>query len=176
MRTCCGRCNGPLERDYDRYCRACRSAYNADWKKRNSARARGYAKIWRDGQRERGRCRVCTRGVCEFSSDNCLLHYLARRARKALGRQTLANARILMDVFERQGGRCPYTGRELNYGTAQIDHVNPRSTHGLAAFTADNIEWVDPDVNRAKSGMSRPDFLALCQDIAQWASRPECAA
>jgi len=103
--------------------------------------------------------------VCEFSAYYCLLHYLADRARHALGRTTISNARLLQAVFERQGGICPYTGRTLTYGTAEIDHVLPRAKGGTDCV--DNVEWVHPDVNRAKAALGRDEFLMLCLAVIE---------
>jgi 5-methylcytosine-specific restriction endonuclease McrA len=76
-----------------------------------------------------------------------------------------------MAAFESQGGLCPYTGRALTYGTAEIDHVAPRWLHGKDALVAENIVWVHPDVNRAKSGLTHEEFIALCRDIADHVGR-----
>ncbi|GGX71289.1 hypothetical protein GCM10010324_15520 [Streptomyces hiroshimensis] len=166
MRLCGKDCGRPTPKDSDRYCRECRNAYNREWRKANPAKRSTYHRKWRNRQTLLDRCHKCTRPICEFSTDRCLIHYLARRARKALGAETVAGAKALIAAFERQEGLCPYTGRKLTYGTAEIDHVHPRSKGGREALTADNIEWVHPDVNRAKSGMSREEFIALCRDIA----------
>jgi 5-methylcytosine-specific restriction endonuclease McrA len=175
MKLCGKGCGREVSKEWDRYCLECRKAYNREWRKKNRDKMNVSQRKWRDGQRERGRCLKCTRDVCEFSANRCLLHYLAQRGRRALGGETLVNARVLIAAFEKQDGRCPYTGRVLAYGTAEIDHINPRWTHGSEAFKAANIEWVHPDVNRAKAGMTREDFVALCHDIAQWMNRTEAA-
>jgi hypothetical protein len=173
MQPCAKNCGRQIARATDRYCRECRNEYNRKWRRDNKDKRDGYQRAWLDGQKARGGCRKC---ACEFSVALCLLHYLARRAKYALGKETVAGARVLMEVFERQQGRCPYTGRVLTFGMAQIDHVDPRVNSGAEALRADNIEWVHPDVNRAKSGLGREDFLALCRDIAAWTTEQAATA
>ena len=170
MRLCAKNCGRQVAHEGDRYCRECRNDYNRKWRQDNKAKRDGYQHAWLDGRKACGGCRKCASPACEFSASLCILHYLARRAKYALGKETVAGARVLMEVFERQNGRCPYTGRALTFGMAQIDHVDPRVNGGAAALRADNIEWVHPDVNRAKSGLGREAFLALCRDIAAWAA------
>lgn len=55
----------------------------------------------------------------------------------------------LRNVWERDGGRCQYTGRQLTPGEGDIDHVVPRSRGG--SNTWENCVLSDKSINRKKA-------------------------
>lgn len=52
-------------------------------------------------------------------------------------------------LWERDEGRCQYTGRELRPGEGNIDHVVPRSRGGATSW--ENCVLADKDVNSRKA-------------------------
>ena len=104
---CAKGCGREASKQGDRYCRECRNAYNREWRRTNRDKKRVSDGKWLAAQKASGGCRKCAKPACKFSISLCLLHYLARRAKYALGKETVANARLLMEAFERQDGRCP---------------------------------------------------------------------
>lgn len=52
-------------------------------------------------------------------------------------------------IWQRDGGRCQYTGRQLRPDEANLDHVNPRSRGG--GDTWENIVLADSKVNTRKA-------------------------
>src|SRR5262252_8096781 len=66
---------------------------------------------------------------------------------------TTANARKLLDIFNTQGGVCPYTGRAIRLGVdCELDHKVARSKGGTNEIT--NLQWVYGPVNRMKFDLS----------------------
>lgn len=55
----------------------------------------------------------------------------------------------LRNLWERDGGRCQYTGRELAPGEGNIDHVMPRSRGGETSW--ENCVIADRKVNTRKA-------------------------
>jgi len=55
----------------------------------------------------------------------------------------------LRAVWERDGGKCQYTGRPLRPGEGNIDHVLPRSRGGTTSWT--NCVLADASVNSRKA-------------------------
>lgn len=53
------------------------------------------------------------------------------------------------NLWERDGGRCQYTGRPLRPGEGNIDHIVPRSRGGLTSW--DNCVIADRRVNSRKA-------------------------
>lgn len=64
----------------------------------------------------------------------------------------------LRGLWQRDGGRCQYTGRLLALGEGDIDHVLPRSRGG--GTTWENCVLADRRVNRRK-GAKTPDEAGL---------------
>lgn len=61
-------------------------------------------------------------------------------------------------LWERDGGRCQYTGRSLRRAEADIDHLLPRSRGGVSTW--ENCVICDRRVNRAK-GAKTPEEAGL---------------
>lgn len=55
----------------------------------------------------------------------------------------------LHNIWERDGGRCQYTGRKLTPSEGNIDHVVPRSRGGQTTW--ENCVLSDRDVNQRKA-------------------------
>lgn len=55
----------------------------------------------------------------------------------------------LRNIWERDGGRCQYTGRELTRSEGNIDHVVPRSRGGQTTW--ENCVLSDREVNQRKA-------------------------
>jgi len=74
----------------------------------------------------------------------------------------------LEELMNKQGWRCPYSGRELVFGSgpnnsggnASLDRVD--SAQG---YIEGNVMWVDVSINRAKWEMSPEEFTQLCADV-----------
>jgi len=93
----------------------------------------------------------------------CRKHYFKWVAKRHGG---VKNAKMIEDLWNKQMGRCAYTGRRLTLGKdASIDHKIPRSDNGKN--TKENMHWVHWDVNVAKGALSEADFYALCHEILE---------
>jgi hypothetical protein len=74
----------------------------------------------------------------------------------------------LGDLYEKQNGKCIYTGWELEINgskqskTASLDRID--SSKG---YIKGNVQWVHKDVNIAKNKLSHDDFLKLCKAITK---------
>lgn len=79
------------------------------------------------------------------------------------------NAKDLEGLWWKQSGLCGLTGQPLDFETAQLDHIIPRCRGG--GNVIENVRWVSKEANEAKGGMLDEEFLALCQQVAEWLGR-----
>lgn len=79
---------------------------------------------------------------------------------------TTRHGPALKELWDRQGGRCAYTGTQLAIGVnAALDHVWPRSRGGRGSL--DNLQWVCKPVNLMKNDCTHDEFLRFCRLVAQ---------
>jgi 5-methylcytosine-specific restriction endonuclease McrA len=74
--------------------------------------------------------------------------------------------REIANLLERQGHKCALTGRKLTPEIANIDHIIPLAKGGTHSI--ENLQIVHKDVNRAKNLMLLHEFIALCQEVADY--------
>ena len=71
----------------------------------------------------------------------------------------------LQELYERQQGRCRYTGEVLIPGkTASLDHIIPTSRGGT--HDPGNLQWVTKRINSMKGNLTHDELVALCRQIA----------
>ena len=78
--------------------------------------------------------------------------------------QPTVTAKMIMTLIERQGFRCPLSGRTLTPETASLDHVLPLSRDGKHDLS--NIWVVHNQVNSAKGTLTAEEFVSLCTEVA----------
>lgn len=78
----------------------------------------------------------------------------------------------LAEVWERQGGCCPVSGRDLimkrgnrHPSTASLDRID-----SAVGYVPGNVRWVHKAVNFAKQDMSDAELIELCRDIVRTAT------
>jgi 5-methylcytosine-specific restriction endonuclease McrA len=69
----------------------------------------------------------------------------------------------LIDLFDNQKGKCPYSGEQLDISTAHLDHKTSRARGGSNSI--DNLQWVAPWVNWMKRDYSEDEFLSMVEKI-----------
>ena len=77
------------------------------------------------------------------------------------GSVTGTQLRIILD---RQEYRCAMTGEPLTPENTSLDHINPLRRGGN--HSADNIQFVLPEINRMKGTMPREEFVRMCRLVA----------
>lgn len=77
-----------------------------------------------------------------------------------------ASVNELMELFEKQEYRCALSGIPLTPQDCSCDHIVPVSSGGTDLV--DNLQWVSPQVNKAKGSMTNEDFIRMCQRVAEW--------
>lgn len=78
-------------------------------------------------------------------------------------------------IYHRDGGKCQYTGRQLNFHEANLDHVMPLSRGGATSF--DNLVLSDIKVNSAKSDKTPEEAgLKLLRRPTEPRALPRCLA
>lgn len=69
-------------------------------------------------------------------------------------------------LWEKQGGRCAYTGELLIPGVnASLDHKIPSTRGGTNDL--ENLQWVTYQVNRMKTDMLEEEFFRLCRMVLE---------
>lgn len=70
-------------------------------------------------------------------------------------------------ILEKQKHRCIYTGELLVVGVnASVDHIVPKCRGGNPGI--ENIQWVEKNVNWAKSRLSHDEFLNMIHKIVDY--------
>lgn len=84
-----------------------------------------------------------------------------------------ATLKYLAYLWKKQQGCCFYTGKTLTWETGR-HHLHARSTQAsidrldpARGYIKGNLVWCTGSVNRAKSNLTKDEFLALCQVITQ---------
>ncbi|MBE9211440.1 hypothetical protein IQ247_01690 [Plectonema cf. radiosum LEGE 06105] len=102
-------------------------------------------------------------------------HRLARRRVKSNGRECNITLEYLKLLWEKQGGRCPYTGWNLDNHqttsewdsnvlhpkTASLDRIDSRNGYILG-----NVQFVSVMANYAKRDFLEQELLEFCQAVA----------
>ena len=113
----------------------------------------------------------------EQSRKKCQARFFYRRIlalnqrRKRLGQQAqikdLKKATYeLGRLWIKQRGRCYFTGIRLTKENAQLDHLLPVSKGG--SDKTSNLCFVVEQVNQAKGGMNKKEFLAMCASVYKY--------
>lgn len=71
----------------------------------------------------------------------------------------------LISIWRKQRGRCALSGRKLDR-TAHVDHRLPVSRGGSNEL--DNLQFLSPEVNIAKSNLTDSEFIKLCMDVVKF--------
>jgi len=79
------------------------------------------------------------------------------------------NPSNVLQLLEWQGYRCALTGRPLTPDTASLDHFVPVRNGG--EHRIENVQVLHKDVNRAKSTMTNEEFVQLCREVVEYATR-----
>jgi hypothetical protein len=69
-------------------------------------------------------------------------------------------------LWIKQRGRCYFTGIRLTRDNAQLDHLLPVSKGGSDKIS--NLCFVVEQVNQAKGGMNKKEFLAMCARVYKY--------
>lgn len=101
----------------------------------------------------------------------CLRCYLQRLSNIVLG--TRNRWEEILDLFNRQDGKCAYSGVPIEIGTtASIDHIIPcyANSYQGKRTTIENLQWVNLEVNYMKRDLSEQQFLEICKNITEHSS------
>lgn len=99
---------------------------------------------------------------------------LARRRVKANGRLLTINLEYLKDLWEKQEGRCPYTGWELeNFATTSLwdnHQLHPKTASldridSRLGYIEGNVQFVSVMANYAKRDFQETQLLEFCKAV-----------
>ena len=145
-------------------------------------------------------CIVCeNKSYNERSEDVAITRMwsVCKRTAERRGHDFELTVEDIKAMFERQNGRCNYTGRPLvikttrdntrryekrdtaragkcayhNLDKASIDRIDPSR-----GYVRDNVHMVCIHINYAKLDLSEEDFISLCRDVVHVAQTRGCAA
>ena len=95
----------------------------------------------------------------------CDLCYLKRTSKSHFGKTS--NWPLLKNLFEKQNGKCPYTGEKLILGkNTELDHKVPKSKGGENKI--ENFQWTLTEINRMKEANYENIFLELVKKIYEF--------
>lgn len=188
MSNSCKKCGGertPVKKgDGVRYrCRPCEAEYQRENYAQNAEQIRKRkAKYMADARRDlskRGGILASQRKAWSNGGSQKRKAWMARLRNedpwrwKALTIHTSVRGKYgandLQSIWERQGGLCGLIGRPLDFETAELDHIIPRSRGG--SNDIGNLRWACEEANRAKGSMTDEEFLRLCNQVAEWIGR-----
>jgi len=94
--------------------------------------------------------------------------YSLQRGAKTRGLDFTITIEYLWDLFQKQNGRCVFSGENLFFsdarkshnGTASLDRKDPKK-----GYCQENLQWVSQDINYMKQQMNNEDFLNLIKKI-----------
>ena len=161
--------------------KARRDAQRKRWA--NDRRARGRCLGCGARRRGKAKCKTCLRaaadkqaalrrsrasvGGCELCKlprvmgNRCLRHWFYRMAASC---GSARRGPLFQEMFERQGGRCAFTGVVLVPGeNASLDHIIPLSRGGDDSI--ENLHWVTKEVNRVKADLTAAEFVEMCRTV-----------
>jgi len=133
-------------------CEICLSSQTRSWHKKTKEHL------------EKGLCVDC--GAAPLENHRlCETCYLKKIATKRAG--GIAQWQMLKELFNSQGGVCPYTGEKLILGkNAAIDHIVPRKSGG--SNEKDNLQWILHQVNTMKWDSSEQDFFTVIRTVYEY--------
>jgi hypothetical protein len=140
-------------------CVACTVNYAADGLKR-CVSCNAYDIERRASFKANNKCLCCgrDRGFGKYC-DEC---YLKLRAKVHLGSRKYWKQ--LKELFDKQNGKCPYTGEDLTIGgNAELDHIVSKSNGGKNILS--NFQWTLRVINRMKSSCNDDEFLKIIKQI-----------
>lgn len=117
----------------------------------------------KESRKEAGLCPTC--GLHPpVNNANCESCTYAQAATSYFGSKK--HAPDLKAIFDRQAGRCAYTGRPITVGLdAELDHIVPR-TRGGKDDDINNVQWLWKVVNQMKRHYLEDEFLEAVKMIA----------
>jgi 5-methylcytosine-specific restriction endonuclease McrA len=108
-----------------------------------------------------GRCRECSE-VAINGHQVCLKCYMKIVSNRHLGTRT--RWREILELFERQNGKCALSGLPLTLGlNADLDHIVPRSRGGDNDLS--NLQWVLEKVNEFKNNSLESEFFSFIEAL-----------
>lgn len=115
-----------------------------------------------------GLCNRCGKHPYMEGNNHCVICGLKGSARRYLG--SSKEYPVLVDLFRRQGQRCPYTGDVLKLGVnCELDHKIPISRGG-EKLGIGNLEFIRADINQMKRALTKEEFLDLIKVVLEHTS------
>jgi hypothetical protein len=104
---------------------------------------------------------------------------IASALRRELGNKKYAGdltMSFLLELHDRQNGKCALSGRSLSLGSIELNKFDPNvisldridSTKG---YTKGNVQFVTYCANMAKWKLTQEDFIGLCRDVVKQADQ-----
>jgi 5-methylcytosine-specific restriction endonuclease McrA len=116
---------------------------------------------------ELGVCTLCAKNSQQKHSI-CRVCFLKIASKTHLGERS--RWQELENIFDKQKGICPYTGRDLILGdNASLDHIIPKSKGGNSLI--ENLQWVYFPINSMKLNHFEEDFIGLVREVYQYRNR-----
>lgn len=141
-------------------CKTCGGKRDDKYKTCSACRDR--IKEWRDKHKDSGNCDRCGAEPIPGNA-RCLTCYLKGTSQQTFGTVSLHSE--LLDLFNMQEGRCPYSGLKLTLGiNTSLDHKVPKSKGGTDEF--ENLQWTHKLVNQMKWDTNEGEFLEMVMNIA----------
>lgn len=139
-------------------CRPCLAEQAREWRARN----KGYDGTGRFAK-FKGDERLLVSAICTRVMQ-------AKANNKRCNRPFNITMEYMYALWQKQGGRCRYTGQELfiekaHAATLSIDKVKPE-----LGYVEGNVQWVAWAVNRAKGDLDEEVFLRMCAAVTKGAT------
>ncbi len=100
---------------------------------------------------------------------NGRLHHIIRGARgsaKRRGHSFDLTFEELKAAWEKQEGKCYYTGKEMSTQTHSFELMSLERLDCSKSYTPSNIVFVCWGVNKMRSDIPMDDFVRLCREVS----------
>jgi 5-methylcytosine-specific restriction endonuclease McrA len=127
---------------------------------------RNYEKKRETQRKEKGLCSHCPGKLSISNITYCEICWWRQKASHAMGSGRPSNIELIKNIFNKQDGKCAFTGEPLILGqNASLDHIIPKCKGGSS--TIDNLQWVLTSINSGKHDLTQEEFIRLCKLVAK---------
>ena len=157
-----GRHNGK----YKHICKVCNATYLRQWRHQNPEKARERDKAWASKNRDK----ISAKNRKRYSNPSLEKKFMMMLKTASEDKRKIKFSLSLEDIksiWDKQNGRCVYTGLPLTPKGHQINTVSLDRIDSNGEYELKNVQLVCVAINRMKLDHSENTFIQLCNIVTQ---------